>query len=293
MVIKPQPPTAGPSRSDDVAIPVRQVVFVAVPLPGSTALASFGAPWQCHAVLADERLLRTEAAEQLNPARTPSLACMLLDSQIATRQQRKAAVAWLTAAPRNGARRLRLALKDDARVLLGGDRAVVLAPVELHAPALKALAEFRLYEHELRRLEHEIAADWERLSADMPLANDVKPEDLKRVDDLGSMTATVGQRRIRLARLELPLLKTQLHDLPPPALHLARALRSKFDLEQRLETLDGQLEVYEYTYEMANQRMGEYRNFRHEFLLEVLIVFLLAAELAVMLWDVFAGSKPY
>jgi uncharacterized Rmd1/YagE family protein len=51
----------------------------------------------------------------------------------------------------------------------------------------------------------------------------------------------------------------------------------------RLETADGQLEVFEGVYEMSGQRMGEYRAAREEHVLEWVIILLLAAELLLLL----------
>ncbi|MEI6233132.1 MAG: hypothetical protein WCT04_08770 [Planctomycetota bacterium] len=174
-----------------------------------------------------------------------------------------------------------------ARVKLG--RAVVCLPNTDWIGAITALADFAFHDVELRKLEREIATDWPRAEADLPLANDVTPDDLKRLGDIGAMTRLVWMRRIRLSKLERPLAKCQV-PLPQSAKRLAARLRSRFDIDDRTETLDGQIEVYEYIYEMANQRMGEYGNFRKEFLLEILIVVLLAAELTVMLLEYYRNT---
>ncbi len=129
-------------------------------------------------------------------------------------------------------------------------------------------------------MEREIELDWDRAESDVPIANHVDSEDMSRLGDIGAMTRTVFLRRIRLAKLELPLAKCQAL-LPLFARKLAARLRVKFDSAQRAETLDGQIEVYEYIYEMASQRMGEYGNFRKEYILEILIVVILACELIV------------
>jgi hypothetical protein len=49
---------------------------------------------------------------------------------------------------------------------------------------------------------------------------------------------------------------------------LGDELRERARIESRLETVDAQIEVYEGVYEMASQRMGEYRAAREEHVLE-------------------------
>ena len=51
-----------------------------------------------------------------------------------------------------------------------------------------------------------------------------------------------------------------------------RQARDSLDIEDRLETLDGQIEVYEDLCELANQRQTDYSHFIREFVIEVMIV---------------------
>ena len=50
---------------------------------------------------------------------------------------------------------------------------------------------------------------------------------------------------------------------------MGEKLRSLARVEERLERLDGQIEVYEYDYELINQRLGEYQHFRKEMIAEI------------------------
>lgn len=147
---------------------------------------------------------------------------------------------------------------------------------------LSAVVEFAHYEYELRRIEREIADAWSELEQDKALAFEVTTADLERSAAVGArMNGALG-RRIRLARIEPHLYDPQ-PTLPAAARRLGEELRDKARIEARLETVDGQLEVFEGVYEMSGQRMGEYRAAREEHVLEWVIILLLAAELLLML----------
>jgi hypothetical protein len=151
---------------------------------------------------------------------------------------------------------------------------------------LPGLIEFAHYERELRRIEDEIAAGWPDLDQDRGLAFEVTPTSLKRSDVVGARMDRVLQRRMRLARIE-PHLNEPASSLPAAARKLGAELREKAHLEARLETVDGQLEVFEYIYELGSQRMGEYRAAREEHTLEWIIIVLLAVESLAMLAQMF------
>lgn len=121
---------------------------------------------------------------------------------------------------------------------------------------------------------------------DIPLTHDVKAADLGRQAQLGEMTQRTLLRRLRHVRLEQHLLQFAA-DLPLPQRKAARLLQRKMRVSSRLEVLDGQLETYEYIYELANQRMAEYANFRREYLVEWLIVVILAIEVVVVIAELY------
>jgi hypothetical protein len=147
---------------------------------------------------------------------------------------------------------------------------------------LSAVVEFAYYESELRRIEREIADAWVELDQDKALAFDVTPTDLERSEAVGvRMNKTLG-RRIRFARIEPHLYEPQA-ELSAVSRKLGEELREKVRIETRLETVDGQLEVFEHVYEMSGQRMGEYRAAREEHVLEWVIILLLGAELLLLL----------
>jgi hypothetical protein len=147
---------------------------------------------------------------------------------------------------------------------------------------LPAVVEFAHYERELRRLENEIAAAWIELDEDRPLAFDVTSSSLRRSKAIGARMEQTLQRRMRLARIE-PHLHTPEVNLPASAQKLGEELREKAATETRAETVSNQIEVFEHVYEMASQRMGEYRAARQGNIMEWVIVVLLAAETMLML----------
>ena len=147
---------------------------------------------------------------------------------------------------------------------------------------LAAVVEFTHYESELRQIENEIAEAWGELEQDKALAFEVKATDLERSEAVGARMNQALARRIRLARIE-PHLYEPTATLPPVGWKLGEELRDHARIDVRLETADGQLEVFEGVYEMSGQRMGEYRAAREEHVLEWVIILLLAAELLLLL----------
>lgn len=161
-------------------------------------------------------------------------------------------------------------------------RVVLQCDCEQAESLLSAVVEFTHYECELRRIEQEIANTWAELEQDKALAFEVTPSDLERSQAVGARMNHVLQRRIRLARIE-PHLYEAGADLAAAGRKLGEELREKARTETRLETVDGQLEVFEGIYEMSGQRMGEYRAARQEHVLEWIIIVLLAAEMLLLL----------
>ena len=96
----------------------------------------------------------------------------------------------------------------------------------------------------------------------------------------------VALRRLRCARLEAGILT------PPAALgqaarRLGEALREESDIETRMEILDGRIGVYEYIYEVAGQRISDYRHFRREYAVEILIAVILGIEVLLVAYEIY------
>jgi hypothetical protein len=164
-------------------------------------------------------------------------------------------------------------------------QAVILAGADRMEALLVALVEFSFYEQELGRLERVIAGAWAALESDTPLAYEVKARDLPRFTEVAEQAQRLQTARIRLARLAPRLCRPATH-LSSLATQLGERLREKTRVEDRLETVGAQLEVFERVYEMASQRFSEFRTARQEQTLEWLIIVLLAAETVLLMIEV-------
>jgi hypothetical protein len=177
---------------------------------------------------------------------------------------------------------------QDAQVWWRPGASVIFAAPQRIDPLLRALVDFSWYESELRKLEQEVAASWTELEADSPLAFDVNTENFAQEKILGSRMQQSLRRRMRHARIEPHLLLPATH-LSSQGKALCDRLREETCTEDRMEILDGQIEVGEQVYDLSSQRIGEYRNSQREFVLECLIIVLLTAEVAIMIaelcWD--------
>jgi hypothetical protein len=171
-----------------------------------------------------------------------------------------------------------------AQVIWGSDRAAILAAPDRVAPFLLALVDFCYYENEIRKLEREIGECWPLLEMDTPLAHDVTALDPERFDSVGQRMEQTLRRRMHLARLEPHLVQPR-RNLPPLANQLIERLREKAHIEDRLEALDSQLDVFERIYEMSSQRISDFKAAQQSRTLEWVIIVLLAAEGLLLLVD--------
>lgn len=164
------------------------------------------------------------------------------------------------------------------------DMTVLRCDADLVDSLLLAVIDFTYYERQLRFIEEEIANGWTDLERDKLLAYEVTTADLERSEIVGGRMNQAFQRRIRHARIE-PHLYEPAVGLSASGKKLGEELREAARIESRLEIVDGQLEVFEYVYEMASQRLGEFRASRSEHTLEWIIIVLLAGEALMMLAD--------
>jgi hypothetical protein len=172
---------------------------------------------------------------------------------------------------------------DGGWVLYCPGRAVICAPENVAHDLQVAMTDVQFHDGQLRKLEAEVAKDWPVAVNHIPLAHHA---DLGRSNGLKTLTTDTLSRRFRCARIEWPLL-VPTGPMTDAARKLAAKLRDSLDVEDRLETLDGQIEVYEDLCEVANQRLSDYSHFFREMIVEILIVVLLAAEVAVGLMNYF------
>ena len=195
-------------------------------------------------------------------------------------QWRREAEAWMDGDGEDFGPALRAGV-EGGWVLWRPGRAVVLSPPHRGEDLLAAVADFAFHHGELSSLEKELAAQWPSLREDLPLVHKVGRKDLRRLPHVEKMTALTLGWRLRAARIEHRLL-TPAPALTPPARRLGEKLRALAGVEDRLGVLDGRIEVYEYDYEMINQRFSDYHHFRKEFIAEILIVAMLAIDMVLL-----------
>ena len=161
-------------------------------------------------------------------------------------------------------------------------RALIITPTAQANAALEAMVDFAYYEHELCRLEQEIGAGWPAVEADAPLVYNIAASDFSRDKEIGRRVQQALERRMRHARIE-PHLRLPPARFSGPGRELGNALREAARCEGRVETAGSQIEAQEDIYEMASQRMGEYRHARQGFILEMIIIALLAFEVILLI----------
>lgn len=243
----------------------------------------------------DGALAEIGAGEERSGAEAADLLVLMVPGGTADfgNWQRKARE-WVEAGDgsRGGAAPVKIVVDEEAWILWRPGRAVVSGPAGLMEPLRDAVVEFGYYERELRKLEGEIAGDWQLAEKHMPLIHEANTAALKAAGDLGSATGRAMMRRMRFARLE-PHLYGAPDSYRGGARVAARRLRARSEVERRLEAADAQIEVFEDIYDMANQRGGEHVNFVREYRLEWAILIVLMAETALMVWDVYLNYMSY
>jgi hypothetical protein len=275
------------------------VTFTSSPLPGGRTIARFEQPGHylaCASPVSGDPLqsvaqppAAVPGQEQSNSKTQPRAAVphaegfLLLTLNPANQAAgAKQAEAWMQAGGSSNNTVLRQSV-DGGWVLYCPGRAVICAPENVAQDLQVALADVQFHDGLLRKLEAEIAKDWPLAVDHIPLAHRA---DLRRSGGLKALTTDTLTRRMTCARIERPLL-VPTGPMTDAARKLAVKLRDSLDIEDRLDTLDGQIEVYEDLCEVANQRLSDYSHFFREFIVEILIVLLLAAEVTVALMNYF------
>ena len=171
-----------------------------------------------------------------------------------------------------------------AQILWSPGRAAVLAPAERLPAVRPALIEFSQHEAALRDIEREVEAGWPDLEADSPLAFDFQEKELGRREELAQRFQRVIGLRARLARL-VPQVHRPLIHPPTLASQVSERLRERTRLIDRLEFIDGQIEVFEHVYEMCSQRASDYMHSRKGHTLEMIIIAILVASFILQMVD--------
>jgi hypothetical protein len=172
------------------------------------------------------------------------------------------------------------------RVLWRPGRAVMFGSAERHDDTLAALAAFAFFEGQVRALETALQQRWPAARQDVALTHRATPAMLAEWPRVGASTEWAALSRMMFVALDTFL------DVPPEGLS-ARARRILIELANmtrmtdRLRAIDDQVEVFEDLYELANDRLSEFSYYRGEYKLEVWIIVILVAEVALLLVEIF------
>ncbi len=172
-----------------------------------------------------------------------------------------------------------------AECLLSHNRALVVSDQGLMNDLLKLLAGFFHLESSLIRVEETISKHWDTLSNDLRFTHRVSEKDVAEWHHVQNMTTMSGELRILLERLSPAY--SGLEDWAPPAVQkLAAQLVDELLVEDRCEAASDRLEIFQETYELANDRISEFSYFSTEAKLEIWIIVILVLELVFMLAEI-------
>ena len=199
-------------------------------------------------------------------------------------EELRRAQAWVGAetTPADQDRPAELLLQSD-RIVWRPGCALLVGPGGLDE-YLPGLLTFSYLEGELRRLENEIEEWWPTAEQDTDLTHQVNARSLKRWEHVNGMTRSTTAARMRWGAISGPLDRPGTR-MPALSRRLAAELAVHAETTARLALVDDRLEILCDLYELANDRLSEYRYFRSEAMLEWLIVAMLAVEAVLLLID--------
>ena len=184
--------------------------------------------------------------------------------------------AFVLADERPGLPRIDLSLRT--RFVACGRRALAVAPEASAAEAIETLIHFALAVDDCEHVRAESEALWSELPSLVPLTHSVSAADLGRQGQVDAVT-----KRAAAARMTFIELDRRLSGFDAAMSPMVRRQWSELCLQSELLTLlranEDMIEMLAETCEAANERLTEFRYFRSEWILEVLIVIALAIDL--------------
>lgn len=277
--------TDTPPTADATGIRALRIRFVSHLPDGTRPMESFIHPHRCFAL--------AEVANPSDVVGSPpgggplvDLSVLLLPAGSATPfEWQRRAEEWMQPGPAPGSPPTIDLLVRSERALWRPGQAAIFGAPDRCDELLPGLVQFAFYEHELRKLEQGLDAEWDTVEADIPLTHSVGRPALERREHVDAMTRRTSVRRMQLVRLESCLEKPS-PALASPARRLAGELAVQAEVLERLHWADDKLEVYEDLYELANDRLSEFTYFLREYRLEAWIIVLLLAEVVLMSVDI-------
>ncbi|HEY1191849.1 MAG TPA: hypothetical protein VGE74_29730 [Gemmata sp.] len=265
---------------------VQRVEFATERTAGQTVLMEFPAPVNRLAVLADGTAPEKEKAqphdERLVVLSVPGVAHE--DADLLSRARD-----WVDASALGGTPSQVLTLQGAVLVWAQG-RTAVLAPAERLDAVTRALIEFAYYDAELRAVERELGALWPHLTADAPLAFEFNERSVRGRRRLAERFQQVLALRARLARITPHVLCPHVHP-PTLASQVGERLRERARLAHRLESVGGQMEVFERVYEACGQRASDFVLARTGHTLEWVIIILLLTQTILFAVELLTRGK--
>ncbi len=169
------------------------------------------------------------------------------------------------------------------RMLMRGHRAALFGGPELTEPACAALIGFHDLCERLRQIEDSLAVRQPHLRADVPLTHGVGHAELSRQAHVSEMTRWAMTLRLDHTDLMRDLRRPgERLGLDLPARRMLGELILQADLQGRADNLEDSLECAQDLYDTANDRLLEYRYFRTEVVIELLILVVLLGELVLL-----------
>lgn len=170
------------------------------------------------------------------------------------------------------------------RMLMHGHRAALFGGAELTEPACAALIGFHDLSRRLRQIEESLAERQSCLRGDVELTHAVGHAQLSRQSHVSDMTRWAMTLRLDHTDLMRDLRRPgERLGLDAPARRMLGELILQGDLQGRAEILQDSVECAQELYETANDRLLDYRYFRTEVVIELLILVVLLGELVLLL----------
>jgi hypothetical protein len=171
------------------------------------------------------------------------------------------------------------------RILWRHGRAVCFGVGEFFDDIRHAVAYFSFCERELARLETRIAASWPAMEKDLALTHSITHRELRLQRAVDERTREAHGMRMGFIRLETALERLD-RVLSAPAQRIVSELAQQADTIDRLRLLGDAIEMAQEVYDTANDRLLEYRYFRSEYIIEIVIAAVLLVELIVVGLDI-------
>lgn len=172
------------------------------------------------------------------------------------------------------------------RILVRGRRAALFGGSELTDSACAALQGFHDLSTRLHHVESSLSARRAAVRADVPLTHRVGGHDLARLGRVSEMTRWAHTIALDYTDLMRDLRRPgDRQDIDLLARRMLGELILQADLQGRAENLEDSIEFAQELYDTANDRLLEYRYFRTEMIIELLILAVLVGELIMLVID--------